>query len=164
MDNYLLTIVLVSIGIGLCDLLSNELAGVGRYIKIIGSLIILIAIISPIITLIDDLNNDFLTNFKDSLDINNSDINSKYNEILNGYIINYSIEEVKQYVYEELQVKFSIPQNESEINIITSNLSGQAKIDHLQILLSGASIFKNPYTIEDYFKSLFNCECDVLIK
>ena len=60
--------------------------------------------------------------------------------------------------------KFEIQNNECEITVATENKNGKLVLSEVQILLSGKSIFKNPYTIEEYFETLLNCTCQVLIK
>ena len=87
-----------------------------------------------------------------------------YAELLNGYLTEYSTEQFKFGIKEILLNNYGIPEEECEILIDTKIDSGQLRVDKMQILLSGRSIFKNPYDIEHYITELVGCECCVLIK
>ena len=85
-------------------------------------------------------------------------------EIFRNYLTTYSIDELKNEIGDLLLEKFEIPGDECEITIITENKNDNLAVGKVQILLSGKSIFKNPYSIEEYFANLLNCDCQVLIK
>ena len=164
MKNHLIIIITVSICIGIYNVISPKFNGFEKYSKMIGILIVLLVIISPVKDFLNMFNEDSLENIKDSLiDEGNNDGN-KYDEIFHDYLSSFSVDELKMEIKNILKQKFEIPNDECDVSISTEYKNDQLSISHIQILLSGKSIFKNPYTIEEYFTNLLGCTCSVLIK
>lgn len=164
MKNYLLTIILVSICIGLADVISPLENGINKYTKTIGVLIILCVIISPISKVIQNIDENFFDKIRDDLSINDNDTQDKYEDIFINYLNNFSISEINTQIKNILNQQFTIPNEECEVIIISEEAGEKLSISKIQILLSGKSVFKNPYQIENYFSNLLKCECIVLIK
>ena len=164
MKNYLLTIILVSICIGISNLISPLSNGIFKSTQIIGVLIILCVIISPISKVINSIDETFFDKLRDDLTIEEEDIKSEYSEILENYLNEFSISEIKSKIKEILNQQFSIPDEECEIIILSEQADENLNISKIQILLMGKSVFKNPYKIEEYFIDLLKCDCIVLIK
>lgn len=164
MKNYLLTIILVSICIGLADIISPSEKGINKYTKAIGVLIILCVIISPISKVIKNIDESFFDKLRDDLSINDDDTQNKYEDILISYLNNFSISEINAQIKNILNQEFTIPNEECEVIIISDQAGEKLSISKIQILLSGKSVFKNPYEIENYFSNLLKCDCIVLIK
>lgn len=164
MKNYLLTIILVSICIGIANIVSPISTGIFKYTKVIGILIILCVIISPISKVIQSIDESFFDKIKDGLLIDDNDIQNQYEDILLNYLNEFSISEIKNQIKNILEQEFSIPQEECEISVYTIENNDELSISKIQILLFGKSIFKNPYEIELYFTNLLKCDCTVLIK
>ena len=164
MKNYLLTIILVSICIGLADVISPLENGINKYTKTIGVLIILCVIISPISKVIQNIDENFFDKIRDDLSINDNDTQNKYGDIFINYLNNFSISEINTQIKNILNQQFTIPNEECEVIIISEEAGEKLSISKIQILLSGKSVFKNPYQIENYFSNLLKCECIVLIK
>lgn len=164
MKIYLMSIIISSLCISVLNLLIPKGSGLEKYTKLIGMLILLITIISPLSQVINKFDIGYLDKLKD--DILDSQIaeEEKYSDILDEYLRDHSVEQYKLQIKDLLLSKFDIPNEECEINI--SVISGQDRLEikDMQILLSGKSIFKNPYEIEEYFIALIGCECRVLIK
>ena len=164
MKNYLLTIILVSICIGLADVISPLENGINKYTKTIGVLIILCVIISPISKVIQNIDENFFDKIRDDLSINDNDTQNKYEDIFINYLNNFSISEINTQIKNILNQQFTIPNEECEVIIISEEAGEKLSISKIQILISGKSVFKNPYQIENYFSNLLKCECIVLIK
>ena len=164
MKSYLLTIITVSICIGIYNVISPQFRGFEKYSKMIGMLIVLCIIISPVKDFLNFFDDEGLEDIKDGIVNRGDDEESEYDKIFNDYLASYSIEEVKDAIEEGLLEKFQIPNDECEVSISTEYIDGKLTVSYVQILLSGKSIFKNPYTIEDYFSKLLGCTCSVLIK
>ena len=164
MKNYLITIITVSICIGIFNVISPSFKGIEKYSKMIGMLVVLLVIISPIKEFLSVFGEDSLNEIKDNL-INADDDNpNKYDEIFSDYLASFSIDELNNAIKNILNDKFSIPGNECDVSITAEYREGKLCPTHIQILLSGKSIFKNPYEIEEYFLALLECSCTVLIK
>ena len=164
MNNYLLTIFLVSIGIGVVNIIAPNIKSMGKYIKTVGFLIILSVIISPISNVLQYIDESFFEEIKDNLIDTTDDNKEKYEEILNNFLNEYSTDEIKKQINTILLEKFAIPEDECEIQVYTDYVDNRLILSEIRIILLGKSIFKNPYQIEKYICELFKCECVVLIK
>lgn len=164
MKNYLITVITVSICIGLYNIISPQFHGLEKYSKMIGMLVVLCVIISPLKEIVNTFDEDGLQDVKDNILNSEDKTSNEYDEIFENYLNSFSIEEIKREIKEIMSEKFDIPKDECEITVFTNTENEQLKISSLQILLLGKSVFKNPYTIEEYFENLLNCTCQVLIK
>ena len=164
MKNYLIIIITVSICIGIYNVISPKFNGFEKYSKMIGIIVVLLVIISPVKDFLSMFDEDSLENIKDSLIEEGNNNGNKYDEIFHDYLSLFSVDELKVEIKNILKDNFEIPNNECDVSISTEYINGQLSLSHIQILLSGKSIFKNPYTIEEYFINLLGCTCSVLIK
>lgn len=164
MKSYLVTIITASVCVGIYNVVSPGGCGIGKYSKMIGMLIVLCVIVSPMKNLMDLLNGDELQNIKDSIIDSGDNEESEYGKIFNDYLSSFSVEELKGAIEKILLEEYGIPNSECNVTISTVHIEGNLKVSHIKILLSGKSIFKNPYIIEDYFKKMLDCNCDVLIE
>lgn len=164
MKEFLHSIIISAITISLFNQLLPIGRGFEKYARFVGMLILATLILSPVINMIKGFDKDFFIDIRDDIaDIENGG-NNEYSELLNGYLTEYSTEQFKLGIKEILLNNYGIPEEECEILIDTKIDSGQLRVDKIQILLSGRSIFKNPYDIEHYITELVGCECSVLIK
>lgn len=164
MKEFLHSIIIAAIAISLFNQLLPIGRGFEKYARFVGMLVLATLVLSPVINMIKGFDKDFFIDIRDDIaDIENGG-NNEYSELLNGYLTEYSTEQFKLGIKEILLNNYGIPEEECEILIDTKIDSGQLRVDKMQILLSGRSIFKNPYEIECYFTELVGCECSVLIK
>ena len=163
MSKYLLSVILSSISIGLCDILVPKHNGIDKLVKFIGMLIILIVSITPVMETIVEIDEGVFEGIKNNLSVKQESYLDEYNGILEEYLKNYSLDEIQEYIKEILKEKYSIPGGECTVQIDTEQLDSELSITNIRILLSGNSIFKNPYKIESDISSIFNSECQVLI-
>lgn len=164
MRGYLLGVVIVSMIMGIFEIIAPKHGGIEKYTKTIGLLCILCVAVAPFKEILGNINDNFFGSLKEEILDGAEDNRNGYNEILKEYLNDFSQNEFIAQIKEILNEQFAIPAEECEIDITTSTESGNLKVDSMQILLSGRSVFKNPYTIEEYFNKLLDCECQVLIK
>ena len=164
MNKYLLTIIITSISIGLCNIIVLKQGGLDKGVKFIGMLIIFATILSPIIDGIKNINDETFDLVKNSLSFDFEKEKDEYEFILGDYLSDYSCDLVKDYIKNELNIKFNVASEECEVDLSIVNEEENKKISHVQILLSGTAIFKNPYDIEQFVSSLIGAECSVYIK
>lgn len=162
MKNYLISIIIASMAMGLCDIITPRHAGIEKCVKFVCGLIILSAIISPISNTISEIDDGLIDNLREQMD-NFNKSESDYNDILKKYLADHSIADAKEHIKEILTKEFDIPNDECEINIYTDIINENISVSSIRILLCGASVFKNPYDIEEYVSSLYKTECQVLI-
>lgn len=164
MKSYLLSVIVISVVKGICDIISPDLKSIKKYIKVIGALCVLCVVISPLISIVNDIDDGVFDGMKNELLSDQEHSRGELNEILNNYLNEYSIDMLKKELHAILEEKFQIPSSESEIIISTTKSNEKIEISEMLILLSGRSIFKNPYEIENYISTLLSCNCSVALK
>ena len=162
MKNYLLSLIITSIAVGLCEVITPSHNGIQKYVRFIGMLIVLCVAASPITALVGEINDGLVDSIKDKISNGLEDKND-YNEILNEFLTNNSSQQLEDKIYELLEAEFGIYQEDARINILVDRLSDGVKLSLIEVLLSGNAIFKNPYTIENRLSNLFGCDVQVLI-
>ena len=163
MSEYVFTVIVVSVSIGLFHVLAPDHNGIEKYVRIVGMLVILCVMVSPITDLIKNLDGDFFEDLKDKLTADKENTED-YDKIFQEYLESYSYNGIKGTIGDMLNKEFNIPKNEMDIRLSIDSATDSPTIKNVQILLSGNSIFQNPYKIEEYIKSKLKCECQVLIK
>ena len=164
MKDYLVSIIWVSVIVGLAEIISPHISGTQKYIKMIGALCVLCVVAAPLLN-IGNLSEDFSEDLKNNLlEDQNADSYERYQELLNNYLNGYSANALKEEIQSLLKDNFDIPTEESEIKLFTEKKEEAISLQKVQIILSGKSIFKNPYNIENYIGNLLNCTCEVLIE
>lgn len=164
MGKYVLSIIGVSIIVGICEMIVPKYYGIEKFFRMIGLLCILCVLINPIMNAINAFDQGLLEDIKEQ--ISNKDDNSEqehYEEILKEYLTEHSMEQFKSQIKELLNNNYQISDDECEITVKTEHRNNVVSVVLLQIKLLGKSIFKNPYEIEEYFSNLLNCECAVVI-
>ena len=162
MKQYIVNVILASVCVGVYENVAPR--ALKPYSKLICMLVVVCIIISPLMDIIDLINDGLLAELRDKLTSIEEEGTEKYNEILNEYLYSFSMQEFKTKINEILMKEFAIPSDECEITVFTESNSEKITVKKMLLLLSGRSIFKNPYEIEKYFSTLLNCECTVLIK
>ena len=163
MKNYLLSVILTSIFIGICDVLTPKHSSIDRFVRFIGMLIIFSIIISPVVNFIRNFDDNILDSIKDNL-IPSDEDSKNYDNILKEYLENLCLDDLEKEIKKLLYDNFNIKEEECDVLISTELCDDMIFVSNIKILLSGAAIFKNPYTIEEYISKSLNTECQVLIK
>lgn len=164
MKEYLMSVILISAAIGICEALAPVSEGIGRYVRYIGLLCILAAVISPIAKGISKIGDGSFDDLRDSITEGAEDAEKDHSEKLKEYLRRFSENEYKAQIGEMLEEMFGVPRDESTVVLTLGTSESGACVKRIQILLEGRSIFKNPYKIEEYFSSLTGAECQVLIR
>ena len=164
MQSYLISIVITSVAIGFYNVLTPKHNGIEKIVKLIGMLIILLTVLGPILNFLKNFDDDVLDSIKDELSVPKEEQINDYSTIFQEYLNSSSLVQLEEKIKEILEKNYAIPKGECQVNIFTQNDGVNASLDKIQILLSGASIFKNPYHIEDHIKQNLGCDCQVLIK
>ena len=163
MKNYLIMIIITSICVGIYNIISPQFHGIEKYSKMIGMLVVVCVMVSPLKMLLNSFDKNGFENIQNSILGSEQTNKEEYDEIFNDYLNRFSIDEIKQEIKEILYENYEIPAQECEISVFTK-FDEKLQLSSIQILLSGKSIFKNPYVIEEHFKELLGCTCQVLIK
>ena len=163
MSEYVFTVIIASVTIGLFHVLAPDNSGIEKYVRIVGMLVILCVMVSPITNFLKNLDGDFFDDLKDKL-TSDTEKTEDYDKIFREYLESYSYNDIKETIADMLNKEFGIPQNDMDIRLSIESANEPPTIKSVQILLSGNSIFQNPYKIEEYITSKLKCECQVLIK
>ena len=86
MKSYLITIITVSICIGIYNIISPVFHGLEKYSKIIGMLVVLCVIISPVKDLMNTFDEEWLQNIKDSIVDSDYTEKGEYDEMFTDYL------------------------------------------------------------------------------
>jgi hypothetical protein len=156
-------IIITSICVGIYNIISPQFHGIEKYSKMIGMLVVVCVMISPLKMLLNSFDKNGFENIQNSILGSEQTNKEEYDEIFNDYLNRFSIDEIKQEIKKILYENYEIPAQECEISVFTK-FDEKLQLSSIQILLSGKSIFKNPYVIEEHFKELLGCTCQVLIK
>ena len=156
-------IIITSICVGIYNIISPQFHGIEKYSKMIGMLVVVCVMVSPLKMLLNSFDKNGFENIQNSILGSEQTNKEEYDEIFNDYLNRFSIDEIKQEIKEILYENYEIPAQECEISVFTK-FDEKLQLSSIQILLSGKSIFKNPYVIEEHFKELLGCTCQVLIK
>ena len=92
MKSYLITIITVSICVGIYNIIAPEFNGIEKYSKMIGMLVVLCVIISPIKNLMNTFDEEWLQNIKDSIVDSDYTEKGEYDEIFRDYLSSFSLE------------------------------------------------------------------------
>lgn len=163
MNEYLKAIIVISVVSGIFEILSPNSSGIGKYTRMICLLCILCVVITPIKSLFENFNSGFLDDLKEEL-IDREEDQENYEELLKDYLNKHSASELKDYLKSQIEKRFEIPYDECNIILHTEKQNEGIEVIRIDVILSGKSIFKNPYEIEEYISEQLNCECIVTIK
>lgn len=165
MRDYLLSVIWISVIAAISEILAPSLGGIKKYLKLIGALCVICIMVMPLADLLGNSENIY-EGIKDEFKtkLNKEDMNKKYEELFFEYLNDHSVSELKEQIQSLLKDQFGVEEGESDIKVFTVKNDNGLYPEKIQILLSGKSIFKNPYDIEEYFENMIGCKCEVLIK
>ncbi|MBQ9079790.1 MAG: stage III sporulation protein AF [Clostridia bacterium] len=162
MREYLMNVIGASLLVGVISILAPEGEGGGlrRYVSFIGALCVLALLISPLGELISYLGGLSEDSF-DAL-TGESEARENYENRYNEYLLSLGKENVAVGVIQLLEERFDIPSDECHVKVSAEERDGELYIENVTVILSGKSLFRNPYEIEKYISELLGCECTVI--
>ena len=138
MREYLLTLVSVVIFSAVVGMLDGENRA-KKYIRFLGALCVISAIISPLVSLLPD----------DGLDRNGwwervEDGEKDYDEIYYQAIVSYEIEYAENVLKQNIKNAFSLPDNGLDVRIKTVSENGIYKVDEVWVTLRASAVLADP--------------------
>lgn len=133
--------------------------GLKKYVSFIGALCVLCVLISPlggVVDFVGRLGDGGFDGFFDSL----SD-KGKYEQRYSDYLMSLGRDNISEGVRSLLSEKFGIPSDECRVSVKTREHDGTLAVESVTVILSGRSLFCDPYEIEEYISGLLNCKCTV---
>lgn len=155
MREYLLNVIGAALIVGVIGILVPA-DGLKKYVVFIGSLCILGILLSPLNALSDflgELGTDRLYGIADSL-YDEKKYDEKYREYMSGI----GCEAVADEICRLLCENFSISDSECHVGVTFSGEGEEVALGRVTVILSGRSVFRDPYEIEDYLSRLLGCE------
>ena len=161
MSKYILSIVGISIIVGIVDILTPENVGSRKFLRLLCGLAVAAVMISPLSNFISYVGVDFWGELEEHI---YTDESEKYEDILTDEIENASRKSIETSARALLCENFDISEDDCSVSVRLVKDERGFKIDRVAVYLSGVAIFKNPYDIEEYFESLLACECVTIIE
>lgn len=155
MREYLLNVIGAALMVGVIGVLVPA-DGLKKYVVFIGSLCILGILLSPLTSLANFLVNigsDGIYGIADSLNDE-----KKYDEKYCEYMSGLGREAIADEICRLLCENFSIPDGECHVGVTFSGEGEKVALGRVTVILSGRSVFRDPYEIEDYLSRLLGCE------
>ncbi len=159
-SEYFGTVLSAFIAAGICSVLVPDKSGIGKCVRYLISLCVIISIASPLRPAMSYLMDIFdggaeIENMIDSeLD--------KYVENTNKLIIEQNTKTICEALKNELREKMSIPSHECDITLDTEIDNGEIRITRVNVILSGYSMWKDAKEIKALVYSLVGAECEVI--
>ena len=163
MKGYIFSLLGAAIIAGIAEVVvpAGEGGGLKKQIRAVSSLIILCVIIAPAGKRIDfdfdSIADAIFGDFEEGGDY------QKYEDIMKDGLTAAGLKNIESGLAVLLSDRFGVPEGECEVRAFAEGGGDDAYLSKVVIELSGGSIFKNPYEIEDYVSELLDCECAVTI-
>ena len=137
-----------------------------QYMKLVLSLCVVCVLIGPFVSIVNTLyglSNGDLPNIGDLVQGGEYE---DYDKIMSDTILAAGRENVRRGISQVLREKFGIPYEECEVSadIVYDDENEEFSVNKVTLVLSGASIWRDPYEIEEYIEKLLGCECVTAIK
>ncbi len=159
MKAYLLSIMAASLAIAVVNMLTPS--GQVKYVKLLTSLVLVCVLIAPLKGAVETVIA------WGSGDLTLPGVEADDEETLQKELENATTEASKSYVAqrltEALQTEFSMDAGTVRTHIEWS-AGDTVRPQRVTVLLSGASIWKNPHEIQAYVEELLGCECVTAIE
>lgn len=159
MSGYLMSVIGGALLAGVVTNLLPEGSGeaMKKYVSLLGALCVLSILISPALSVLDWLG-DLAGGGYDRWLVRNEE---KYDDKYREYMLSIGKENIEIGVAALLHEKFGIPEGECRVVAEVKEGTQGLELIKITITLSGGSVLKNPYLIEEYLSGLLDCECIV---
>ena len=151
MNNYILSLIVISIISGIVNMLTSHFGATKKYISYFVSLIMVICLLSPILKALeykDSIKNkieDFYKSFDVEGIVNNS----------NNIIISSSAEAISKGVKSEIVNKFGLDENEVIVNVKFDKTNIEAvEITEINVILTGKASWSDVDSVKEYLQKI----------
>ena len=160
MGEYVLGIIGAAAVIGIMENIVPQNGKTKSYMRLITALCLLCLVVKPLGSVLDSLPALF-AGATEQIAEGSEAARDEYEKILEGEITDTVREQLRAAVKSELESKFKV--ENCEVGIALGRVDGELRVQRTVITLMGRDIFKDPYTIEEHFGELLECECMVVI-
>ncbi len=137
-----------------------------KYMKLVLSLCVVCVLTGPFVSIVNTLYGISNGDVSDIWDLSPSGEHEDYDKIMYDTILAAGRENVRQGIGQVLRERFGIPYEECKVSVdITYDEENEEfSVNKVTLVLSGASIWRDPYEIEEYIEKLLGCECVTAIE
>ncbi len=159
MKEYIMKVVGAAILLGISEQLLPPNAKLRSYIRLFGSLCLLLILIAPLGRVIASLPDWFDEGFS-TLEASEGDV-SEYEKILEGTVKETVQKELSAALLRKLTDEFGVSE-ETRVGVSFED-GTPLRVKKVLITVSGKDMFRNPYEMEEAVTALLGCECVVVV-
>ena len=159
MKGYIFTIIAVSVISGIISsMLSNSKTGLKKFVNFISGLICAIALLSPIVTIANNMNS-FSSSIEGFIDtLNGDDSVSTTNKI----IIDTGTENICRGIKNTVISKYGFSENDVNINAkINADNIEAITLEEIEITLKNQATWIDEYNLKDFVENLVGCKVKI---
>ncbi len=158
MKDYLIALAGAAIVIAIVGILApeGEKGGLSKHLKLFTALLLALTLISPVVALIDGVRGALTGEIAFPWEKHEETVEpEELQNVLDGASADY----VTDMLTQSVETQFKIPQGEVRCTIEWDPAGEDWKPVRATVILSGASIWRDPAELEDFVTSLLGCEC-----
>lgn len=161
---YLLSVIGASLFAALIGILTpkGEGDGIGKHMRLLTSFFLICVLISPLKNVTQALSGwisgDVVFPWEEE------NLESDYREQMDAAIESASKEYFTNTLTETLRAQFSMESGSVRCQVKWESAGAELRPSRVTVILSGASIWKNPEHIENFVSDLLGCECVTAIE
>lgn len=167
MNTYILSLLVASLAAALVELLAPRGDGgrIASHVRMIAGLFLLVSLLSPLkvaVSYIRDVADGTLRD--DLLAAYTPDIPAEdYEATFGATLASVGRDEVSAWVKTTLQDRFSVPPNNTTVEVVCLSNGETLTVSEVRIALIGSSVWKDPHPIEAYITEQLACPCYITV-
>ncbi len=156
MRNFCITLIAVAIINGVLGMISPE-GDIKKYIRLVGSIGLLLAIVLPLYTVIVDGGIDL-----DPLFSPDRSEDEKYEDIYEGALSEGGRVEAQRVIKNSISGELNMDPEDFDVFVEIDGSSGSIKISSVSVLLHTSAIFVDHREISAFINESLDCPCSVI--
>lgn len=159
MTAYLLSLIATALVVVLCRILSpdGERDGIAKHLRLLTALLLVVALLSPILTLIDGAQK--LVSGEITFPWEDAPSTEDYSDELQSVLDSASTSYFSDMLTQTIEEHFEIDRGEVRCAIQWERDGERLAPTRVTVILSGSAIWKDPARIEQFVTALLGCAC-----
>ena len=159
MKAYLISLIATALAVAMVSILTpeGEKGGIAKHVRLLTSLLLITALISPVVGLIDGMRALAEGNLE--LPWEENAPQEDYSEQLQGALDTASTTYFTDRLTQTVEEQFEISAGEVRCAVQWEAVDGKLAPARVTVILSGSAIWKDPAEIEAFVSTLLGCEC-----
>ena len=167
MNAYIYSIVCMAAACGIVCIIAptGVRTGLKKHLKLVCAFCLLCVLVNPIVSFLDNLRETF-EEYSLSWGGDNGELRDSYESLYDKYIDGGYGESIGKVAKEMLLERFGMPENECRITVQfdDENGDGAREPKKIVVILSGASVFRDPTPIREFLSESFECICECALE